>query len=117
MSWSCDGAARTLRRRRPRHGREHRIISALAATPVPVPPALALCDDESLNGSSFYVMGRVDGAVVDNPQAADDTSRGMRLGAAPESRSSTCWPPCMASTWTPSASATRHDGTASSPGS
>ncbi len=52
--------------------REHRIISALAATPVPVPPALALCDDESINGSSFYVMGRVDGAVVDNPQAADE---------------------------------------------
>ena len=53
-------------------GREHRIISALAGTPVPVPRALALCDDESVNGASLYVMGRVDGAVVDNPPAADE---------------------------------------------
>ena len=51
--------------------REHRVISALAATAVPVPRALALCDDESVNGASFYVMDRVDGAVLDNPRAAD----------------------------------------------
>jgi aminoglycoside phosphotransferase (APT) family kinase protein len=53
-------------------GREHRVISALAGTPVPVPEAIALCSDEAVNGSSFYVMGRVDGVVIDNEQAADE---------------------------------------------
>ncbi|MGD9704591.1 MAG: phosphotransferase family protein [Acidimicrobiia bacterium] len=53
-------------------GREHRVISALAGTAVPVPRALALCDDPSVNDGSFYVMSRVAGAVVDNPRAADD---------------------------------------------
>src|SRR5688572_23866990 len=38
-------------------GREHRIISSLAATGVPVAPALGYCDDESVNGEPFYVMG------------------------------------------------------------
>lgn len=52
-------------------GREHRVISALAGTPVPVPRALALCDDESVNGAPFYVMSRVHGTVLDNPEAAD----------------------------------------------
>lgn len=45
-------------------GREHRIISALGATDVPVPPAVGLCADESVNGSPFYVMDFVDGRVV-----------------------------------------------------
>lgn len=45
-------------------GREHRIISALGPTEVPVPPALGLCEDESFNGAPFYVMGFVDGFVL-----------------------------------------------------
>jgi aminoglycoside phosphotransferase (APT) family kinase protein len=48
-------------------GREHRIISALAKTKVPVPPALALCTDDSVNGAPFYVMDFVQGAVLDAP--------------------------------------------------
>ena len=44
--------------------REHRIIAALADTPVPVPPAVGLCDDESVNGAPFYVMGFVEGSIV-----------------------------------------------------
>jgi aminoglycoside phosphotransferase (APT) family kinase protein len=52
-------------------GREFRVIAALADTPVPVPQALALCEDEAVNGAAFYVMSRVDGAVIDNPPAAD----------------------------------------------
>lgn len=44
--------------------REHRIIAALADTPVPVPPAIGLCQDESVNGADFYVMGFVDGEIV-----------------------------------------------------
>jgi aminoglycoside phosphotransferase (APT) family kinase protein len=45
-------------------GREHRIISALGPTPVPVPPTLGYCDDEAVNGRPFYVMGYVDGHVL-----------------------------------------------------
>jgi aminoglycoside phosphotransferase (APT) family kinase protein len=44
--------------------REHRIIAALAGTAVPVPSALGLCTDESVNGAPFYVMGHVEGHVV-----------------------------------------------------
>ena len=45
-------------------GREHRIISALQPTDVPVPPVLGLCGDDDVNGAPFYVMGFVDGHVV-----------------------------------------------------
>jgi aminoglycoside phosphotransferase (APT) family kinase protein len=48
-------------------GREHRIISALARTAVPVPPALGLCKDDGVNGAPFYVMDFVEGAVLDAP--------------------------------------------------
>ncbi len=44
--------------------REHRIISALGPTDVPVAPAIGLCTDESVNGPPFYVMGFVDGLVI-----------------------------------------------------
>ncbi len=44
--------------------REHRIISALGPTDVPVAPALGLCTDESVNGAPFYVMGFADGHVL-----------------------------------------------------
>ena len=46
--------------------REHRIISAVGRTSVPVPPALGLCTDEDVNGAPFYVMGFVDGEVLDS---------------------------------------------------
>jgi aminoglycoside phosphotransferase (APT) family kinase protein len=52
--------------------REFAVIGALADTAVPVPRALALGDDEAVNGSSFYVMSRVDGSVVENPSRADE---------------------------------------------
>jgi aminoglycoside phosphotransferase (APT) family kinase protein len=50
--------------------REHRIIAAIGATDVPVPPALGLCTDDSVNGAPFYVMGYVDGVVLDSPEKA-----------------------------------------------
>jgi aminoglycoside phosphotransferase (APT) family kinase protein len=63
--------------------REHRIISALANTAVPVPLALGLCEDESINDAPFYVMAYVDGYVLgDQIQTAkrlDESARG-RLG-------------------------------------
>jgi aminoglycoside phosphotransferase (APT) family kinase protein len=45
-------------------GREHRIISALAPTPVPVPEPLGYCDDPEVNGAPFYVMDYVEGVVL-----------------------------------------------------
>jgi aminoglycoside phosphotransferase (APT) family kinase protein len=47
--------------------REYRVISALAATAVPVPQPLALCQDVDVIGAPFYVMGFVDGVVLDRP--------------------------------------------------
>lgn len=47
--------------------REARIIGALADTPVRVPPVIATCDDDSIIGAPFYVMGWVDGQIVDRP--------------------------------------------------
>ncbi|MEU6081133.1 phosphotransferase family protein [Streptomyces sp. NPDC047108] len=41
--------------------REHRVISALHPTDVPVPEPLLLCEDESVIGSPFYVMEFVEG--------------------------------------------------------
>ncbi len=43
--------------------REHRVISALAGSAVPVPKALAWCDDESVVGTPFYLMEFLDGRV------------------------------------------------------
>ena len=50
--------------------REHRIIAAVGKTAVPVPPALGLCTDPEVNGAPFYVMGYVDGVVLDSAERA-----------------------------------------------
>lgn len=52
-------------------GREHRIISALAPTDVPVPNAVGFCEDVEVNGAPFYVMDFVDGLVVRTPDLAE----------------------------------------------
>jgi aminoglycoside phosphotransferase (APT) family kinase protein len=56
--------------------REHRVITALAPTDVPVPRTLALCTDETVLGAPFYVMERVVGHVVrgDFPEGYADTA-------------------------------------------
>jgi aminoglycoside phosphotransferase (APT) family kinase protein len=41
--------------------REHRVISALHPTTVPVPAPVLLCEDEDVLGAPFYVMEFVDG--------------------------------------------------------
>ncbi|MEW2523906.1 phosphotransferase family protein [Streptomyces sp. NPDC047071] len=65
-----DGAARWVVRRPPlghvlatAHDmrREHRVISALHPTAVPVPRPVLLCEDESVVGAPFYVMEFVEG--------------------------------------------------------
>jgi len=62
--------------------REYRIVAALAGTPVPVPPALAVCDDASVNGSPFAVTGFVDGIVIDVPEKAAALDAPARREAA-----------------------------------
>jgi aminoglycoside phosphotransferase (APT) family kinase protein len=47
--------------------REFRIMRALAATRVPVPRCLALCEDPSVIGSAFYVMEYVEGRIFRDP--------------------------------------------------
>ena len=59
--------------------REFRIIAAVGTTAVPVPPALGLCTDVDVNGAPFYVMGYVDGVVLDSADKAallDPATRG-----------------------------------------
>lgn len=55
-------------------GREHRIISALENTEVPVPKTYGLCEDEPVNGSSFYVMEYKEGMVPHNADLMSELS-------------------------------------------
>lgn len=55
--------------------REHRVITALAPTAVPVPATHALCEDESVIGATFYVMERAAGTAFS--QAADLAALGV----------------------------------------
>jgi aminoglycoside phosphotransferase (APT) family kinase protein len=52
-------------------GREHRVVSALAPTPVPVAPVVGLCEDESVNEAPFYVMEFVEGPILRGLAEAD----------------------------------------------
>jgi len=77
----ADGTAFVLRRPPLGHvlasahdmGREHRIIHALQDSAVPVAPALGYCDDPSVNGAPFYVMGFVPGHVLRDRAASEAT--------------------------------------------
>ncbi len=62
--------------------REFRIIAAVGSTTVPVPRALGLCTDESVNGANFYVMGFVDGVVLDSADKAVALPAELRPAAA-----------------------------------
>ncbi|ACU37355.1 phosphotransferase family protein [Actinosynnema mirum] len=44
--------------------REHRVISALAGTAVPVPEALLLCEDPEVIGAPFYLMREAPGQAL-----------------------------------------------------
>ncbi len=88
------GDARVVLRRPPRpplppsaHDvlREARLLRALEATPVRVPPVLAVGDDESVLGVPFYVMEEIHGSVLaseippelDNPDERRRTAEEM----------------------------------------
>ncbi|MEI6496880.1 MAG: phosphotransferase family protein [Actinomycetota bacterium] len=62
--------------------REYRIIAAVGTTDVPVPPALGVCTDTEVNGAPFYVMGYVDGVVLDSVERADLLAPELRRPAA-----------------------------------
>ena len=63
-------------------GREHQIMAALASSPVPVPPVVGLCTDDSVNGAPFYVMPFVDGLVLRDPEAVAQVDEAVRWAAA-----------------------------------
>jgi aminoglycoside phosphotransferase (APT) family kinase protein len=54
--------------------REFRVISALTGTEVPVPRAVAHCEDAAVLGAPFYLMDFVDGVVLDKPALLADLS-------------------------------------------
>ncbi len=47
--------------------REYRVISALAQTDVPVAKSYALCEDDAIIGTAFYVMDYVAGRILWDP--------------------------------------------------
>ena len=47
--------------------REYRVMSALSRTDVPVAKTLALCEDDSVIGTAFYVMQYVEGRILWDP--------------------------------------------------
>jgi aminoglycoside phosphotransferase (APT) family kinase protein len=47
--------------------REFRIMRTLAATKVPVPQCLALCEDPVVIGSAFYIMEYIEGRIFRDP--------------------------------------------------
>ena len=62
-------------------GREHRIVSALADTDVPVPATFGLCDDTAVNGAPFYLMKFVGGVVPHDVEAAATIPEAQRRSA------------------------------------
>jgi aminoglycoside phosphotransferase (APT) family kinase protein len=51
--------------------REFRVIAALNRTDVPTPRAYALCEDDSVVGTAFYIMEFCDGRVLWDPLLPD----------------------------------------------
>ncbi len=62
--------------------REYRLLRALHPAGVPVPRALAFCDDDSVLGAPFYLMEHVDGVILRQTAPAHvrfdaDVARGL----------------------------------------
>ena len=82
LTYACDDAAgrRYVLRRPPlghvlesAHdmGREHRVISALVESGVPVAATFGLCAEPTVNGAPFFVMGFVPGLVPHDANIAN----------------------------------------------
>jgi aminoglycoside phosphotransferase (APT) family kinase protein len=75
-----DAAGRKVVLRRPPTGsvlatahdmvREHRVISAIWGSDVPVPETLGLCQDTGVNDAPFYIMNFVEGTVLVDANSA-----------------------------------------------
>ncbi len=48
--------------------REYRVMSALRKSDVPVPETIALCEDDAVLGTAFFVMRHVPGRVIPDPR-------------------------------------------------
>ena len=53
--------------------REYKVMKALADTPVPVPHMYALCEDDAVIGTAFYVMEHLEGRVFRDPTLPEQT--------------------------------------------
>jgi aminoglycoside phosphotransferase (APT) family kinase protein len=62
--------------------REHRLMTAVGTTNVPVPQTLGLCTDEEVNGAPFYVMDYVPGVVLDSPEKGHLLPENLRTAAS-----------------------------------
>jgi aminoglycoside phosphotransferase (APT) family kinase protein len=67
-------------------GREHKVVSALGPTEVPVAPVVGFCEDEAVNEAPFYVMEFVEGPILRGvaeasafPEEADRRAIGERV--------------------------------------
>jgi aminoglycoside phosphotransferase (APT) family kinase protein len=58
--------------------REYRVMCALRATDVPVPEALALCEDEGVAGTPFFIMRYVPGRILWDPTLPEAASTDER---------------------------------------
>ncbi len=62
--------------------REHRIVSAIGSSSVPVPRTLGICTDLSVNDAPFYVMSFVEGVVLDSPTKGETLQTPLRRVAS-----------------------------------
>ncbi|KAH8676018.1 phosphotransferase enzyme family domain-containing protein [Xylariales sp. PMI_506] len=92
---SADGTRYVLRKKPPgqllsktahKVDREHRILTALGPTPVPVPRTFCLCEDPAVLGTAFYVMEFLDGRIIEDPAMPD-----LPAGAAGERERRALW--------------------------
>src|SRR2546422_9965530 len=58
--------------------REYRVITALGKTGFPVPRTHALCEDDAVVGTAFYIMDCVHGRVLTDPAIPGMTPRERR---------------------------------------
>jgi aminoglycoside phosphotransferase (APT) family kinase protein len=95
LTYRVEGEGRSWVLRRPPLGhvlptahdmaREHRVLTALCDTGIPVPRTRALCSDESVTGAPFYVMDFAPGIVIEEELPAGYAStpaERRRIGTA-----------------------------------
>lgn len=64
--------------------REYRVMDALQGEAVPVPKTIAACRNESIIGSEFFVMERVEGETLRNEEPARFRNTGARRAIGDE---------------------------------